>query len=131
MTTRQPPHRKTPPRPPMSSNDMQVLGTQFAALTAILVVALREAGVPINDAQQSTILSLLVTVWGIITTIYTIRHRIIDPPATRTPSRHRAPKPRPIPASPMTLNGKVPLTKVDTQDGDTGEIPQVDAPYRA
>jgi hypothetical protein len=128
MTPRRTPRRRKPARPPMSSHDMQVLGTQLAALTAIIVVALKQAGVPIHDALQSTILSLLVTAWGIVTTIYSIRHRTIDPPEPRPASRHRAPRTRPTP--PM-INGSGPRLSGSIEDGDTGDIPRIDQPNHA
>lgn len=68
--------------------DIQLLGHQLASLSGFVVVALVEFGVPLTPAQQSSILSIIVTGWAVASTIYGIRHRV----ARKTKRTQRTPK---------------------------------------
>jgi hypothetical protein len=75
------------------SGDIQRLGHQIASLAGVLVVALVEFGVPLTPGQQSSILSLIVTGWALASTIYGLRHRVVNTPPATPQARHRT-KPR-------------------------------------
>lgn len=114
-------------RPPMTSQDLQVLGNQLAAVVVVCVVALKTAGVPITDEAENTILTAAMTLWGLVTTIYTLRHRAVT--TARPASRHRVTPAAGRPTLGGTINIPRPVSSLDSgADSDTGDIPRVDQP---
>ena len=68
---------ETPQPAPSQDGDIQRLGHQVASFAGVLVVAVVEFGIPLTPGQQSSILSIIVAGWALVSTLYGIRHRVV------------------------------------------------------
>lgn len=104
--------KEQPDTTPPGEAGIQRLGHQVASLAGVAVVALVEFGVPLTPGQQSSILSLIVTGWAIVSTIYGIRHRITNPtPTALPPPRHRAKRPSISTSTSTTAESELPSSQ--------------------
>lgn len=75
------------PTPPSGGggNDGQVIGHLVGAFSGVFLTVLVDFGVPLSDAQQRDLLSLVVTGWALFAGAYAwlsrARHPVTQPPA--------------------------------------------------
>jgi hypothetical protein len=81
-------NRSTAPTPP-AGGDGQVIGHLIAAFTGVFLTVLVDFGVPLSDAQQRDLLSLVVTGWALFAGTYAwlarAKHPVTAPPAPSGP----------------------------------------------